>query len=305
MIPLFFETVARTLVTLAQASWRRIPETRLKKFKWVWYYLKWSFLILVAILLMPRRGVLFCALNSWFRPADDILDGEDPNPPTCMSDYIAQNGDLIKLFANGTLRMENVSGIDRLLVVTLRFAECIGMTDERRKYVPIIWKNMVDEYCWRVDRTIPTALELDEFARSQDEAIFRLAALVLGADSRVLDQIGIDRIGVFTRTDWINDLVDDLKIGLVHLPRETCVAVSISHRYITYRNAAYAVTHSLPLRSIVLEEIRRLDVIWEQVRSQKEALRLAFPNKIMSILYTRIMMGEIELNLERIRVRYR
>lgn len=304
MIPMFFETVTRTLVTLAQASWRKTPKMRWKKSKWVWFYLKWSSFLLITMLLMPRRGVLFCALYSWFRPADDILDGEDTNPPMSMSDYINQKNDVIKRFTDGTLRLENVSGIDRLLVVTLCFAKSIGLDKETRQYVPIIWQHMVDEYQWRINEIIPTAIELDKFARSQDEAIFRLAALALGADNKVLNKIGIDCTGVLTRTDWISDIVADLKTGLVHLSCEACCEVGITHRHITKKNASHAMKNSLPLHSIVLEEIKRLDVLWEKVGLQKEALETAFPNKIMSTIYTRIMLNEIELSFKKVKIRY-
>ncbi|MFA5826993.1 MAG: hypothetical protein WC839_00655 [Candidatus Paceibacterota bacterium] len=255
------------------------------------------------MLLIPRRGVIFCALYSWFRPVDDIIDGEDPNPPTCMSDYITQKDDMIKLFVDGTLRLENVSGIDRLLVVIQHFARSIGIAEEIRKYVSIVWKHMVDEYQWRVNKKIPTSLELNEFACSQDEAIFRSAALVLGVDGRMLNQIGIDRLGVFTKTDWISDLVADLKIGLVHLPREVCVAASITYPNITFRNATYAGKHS-QIRVIIVEEIQRLDVLWQKVYSKKEALYLAFTNKISRIIYVKIM-NDFELSFRKIQTKYR
>lgn len=304
MILMFLETVARTLVTLAQASWRRTPERKWKRLRWAWFYLKWLCIMLMTMLLMPRRGVVFSALYSWFRPVDDILDGEDKNQPISMSDYIDQKGGLIEHFANNSLRFKHVSGRDRLLVIILHFAESVDMKEEAQKYVPVIWEHMVTEYRWRVRKIIPTANELNEFACKQDEAIFRLAARVLGADRNILDQIDIDRSGAFTRTDWINDLLADLKTGLVHLPSEACARVNMAYDGITHDRASRAVNRSAAFRRVVSEEIHNLEALWQPIQLKREELVSAFPNRLMGTLHARIMMSELDRSWEKIKEMY-
>lgn len=304
MILLFFETIVRTLITLAVASWRRVPRTRWWFFRWTWFYFRWSIFMVLIMTIAPRRGALFGALYSWFRPVDDVLDGEDPNPPANIQEYIEWKGLLIERFVAGTLRLEDVSGIDRMLVVIYRLAKSVGMLDEVLKYIPTIWKHMVDEYAWRTQKIIPTAKELDQFARSQDEAIFRLAALILGADRKVFDSIDLDRLGAFTRTDWVYDLAADLAIGLVHLPTESCREAGLTYDFMTLGNTRRTLRLCQPLRSIVRQEIQAIEVFWQRVYYQQEILCASFPSKALGLLYGRIMLKGINQNLKQIRESY-
>lgn len=171
---LFFETIFRSLVTMAQASWRRTYKMKWRIVKWTWFYVKNSTLLLVIMLIFPRRAVIFWALYAWFRSVDDILDNENPSLQIDIKLFIKNKRELITRFENHSLQLEQVTSVDRLLVIILRFSEELVIKEEIKKYVPMIWKHMLDEYEWRTNKIIPTAFELDEFARSQDQAIFYL-----------------------------------------------------------------------------------------------------------------------------------
>ena len=290
MIYLFFEVIVRTAIALAKATWRRYPNIRCKKVGWVISYLCWLSTLCLFICISPRRGILFSALYGWFRPADDVLDGDDLSPPKDISRYIMEKSLLIQDFKCGRLESSIPRGEDRLLIAIQCFAKSLGMLDEVIRYVPTIWKHMVDDYTWRTSSIIPTSLELDEFARSQDEAIFRLAALVFGADKEMFANISLDCLGAFTRTDWISDLGPDLRSGLVHLPKE----FGFRYEDVTFDNAHNAIMGEL-WQQIGLE-VLATDKLWCQINQERCQLMQAFRFKTLGRLYDLFMISWIEKN---------
>ena len=290
MIKMFFEVIARASTALAKATWFRYPNVKYKKIKWTISYLRWLFVLYFLICISPRRGILFSALYGWFRPADDILDGDDPNPPKDISNYISRKNVLIRFLECDILPASMLKGEDRLLLAILYFAKSLGILDEVMEYVPTIWKHMVDDYTWKTTSVVPSSYKLYWFACSQDEAIFRLAALVFGVDKEAFAKIDILCLGAFTRTDWITDLESDLRSGLVHLSKESILDAGLDYHDITFKNFRVARDKLGPS---IKTEVLATDKLWQQVNQHRGQLVQAFRFKTLGRLYDRFMIGWI------------
>jgi phytoene/squalene synthetase len=244
--------------------------------------------------------MVLCALYSWFRPADDILDGEYSNSPPNLEEYILRKSSLLTQLMEAKSATVNVEGCDRLLVTMLVFAKKIGMIEEIKKYLPIIWKHMVDEYRWRTTKTIPTSKELRAFAQSQDEAIFRLMARIMGADREKFEAMSFDSLGAFTRTDWIQDLPEDLAVGLVHISNEECAESDLSYSALTVKDLKFPAT----LREIVRAEIIKLEPLWKLIRGEKTLIQNLFSNRLMGFIYQRLIFVGFEQSFNKARKQY-
>ncbi|HWC57944.1 MAG TPA: hypothetical protein VG621_03275 [Candidatus Paceibacterota bacterium] len=280
---LFVESLLRSFIALAKATWIRSTPSWQRPFIWMVRYLQFITLLCISIVASPKRAGLMFILYGWFRPIDDILDGNDKRVAENIEWLIKKNNRLMSLLKEDSLTLPMVWGNDRLLIVACKIAQSLGFDRELRLHVRSIWELMITEYRWKTLGIVPTARELDAFAKRQDQAIFFLAAIVLKVDLSFFDAVPINRLGVFTRIDWLYDFAEDYKEGLVHVPSEIWQHIDASNNSNIMKNEK--------VHEAIRGELRAITLLWRDVEPWREKLKRATRIKLAGIFYDRYVVG--------------
>ncbi len=232
---------------------------------------------ILLLILFPQGSLLYASFHAWFQPVDNIMDGEVDISPENLQKYIEETGRTIEMYYQGHFPKQFFKGRNRILLLINSYAEKIGAKEVFQKYIKDIWETMLIEHEWRTKKIVPTEAELMRVSKMEDEAIFSLAAMVMGIPYHVLEQFSFYTKGLFIRGDWLKDTYIDLKSGLVHLSKETCERLQI-----TYSDL---VGNILPetrkkIEEHLATELTTLRGMWEDIEKDIRIFRTYFSSQL-------------------------
>jgi len=154
---------------------------------------------------------------SWLRKVDDIMDAEcDPPLGMTVERYVTAKAHAIQCFQTGCFR--DTMPEDRLLLQLWRDSQeiCIDISAEFAG----IWECMEEDYSRRVNKLVMDEEWLNLQATLYDSLIIGTSIKLLDGDNLTFLEIARQFRGLYTRTDWLHDLPDDLRQGICNIPEE-------------------------------------------------------------------------------------
>src|SRR3989338_4923361 len=163
----------------------------------------------IGRLIQGRGVVLLFLAETWLREIDDRVDAGNHREA-----YAYLNAKLSIIDRSFTQR----DGKDTGLEAILRQAQSIGVTilPELRTILELMRREVV----WRMRGLPISRVDRRHLAASQDAAVLSVCAKVLRGDTQTCQEVISSFGGIMTRTDWLNDLPEDLRHDCFLLPAE-------------------------------------------------------------------------------------
>lgn len=261
MIPIFHIQID----TLLRAIWRRCPKGWLRLPYFISRTLFFLGGICIAYILFCKATYRIMSGYAWFRQVDDIMDGEIALPEFDIEKYISEKEKVISGISNPH------STEDKLL---------LAITD--RTEIQIIWRLMREEYKRRESKTLLSEKELHAFAYEQDKAILGFIVKALHGDyDKFL--VFINRLnGAMTRTDWLEDMRQDMDKGLINIPSEFFG----TPRFEQWRN----------------DEIQTLQKVWRDPKLQLD-MKSIFSSKFTAYFFQYMCLHGFSKSIDNIAVK--
>jgi len=174
------------------------------------------FLLLIQILFLRRGRMLFC-LYAWLRKTDDVMDGDDKPPGRkSLEIYLDEKDRVIANFSDGEFKVYDIE--DYMLLQFQRDMQRVGVnvTEDLRK----IWYYLRCDFFRRENNTLAQRDWLNRQAIAFDGLIVGGCISLIGGDPTNFRKIVTEYDGLFTRTDWLHDLPEDLRKGICNIPKE-------------------------------------------------------------------------------------
>ena len=298
MKALFFEMIFRSLIMLAKALWRRMPHTPYGIFLYSYYYVVYTLIIFISLLTSPQKVGITMVLWTWFREIDDILDGDDYQTPATVEKLLFRKKIVVQNLSKEII-LKELHGNDRLLFLGVHLSKKLKIENDFTFYFQKVWELMLAEYDWRMEKRIPSKVEIKTFARLQDEAILFFGKMFLWVDINTFKLLEIAQDGLFTRIDWIEDLKRDLKAGIVHLPMEKCLQNNLSYEELVSIRTKDVFNHP-SLQKMVKEELTLLVLLWQQFSGKRQDLLNATRSKVFAFIYNKFVINRFENELKKL-----
>lgn len=294
--------ILRSLVMLAKALWRRIPNTIYKPILWLYYYIIYATVTIISLVVFPKKVGLAISLWTWFREIDDILDGDDYRSPDTVKMIVSRKKVLVTNLSRD-ISLKSLHGTDRLLFLSMHLSKKNGIQDDFIIYFKKIWDIMLTEYEWRVQKRIPSESEIKNFANLQDEAILFFSKMFLWVEIEQFKLLEIAQDGLFTRIDWITDLEKDLKAGIVHFSFEDCMKNHLTYEMLVETQSDILMNENLKV--LIKKELELLVSLWGRFTTQRQNLLSATRNKFFSFVYNKFAISRFEKDLKKLCKAYR
>lgn len=310
---MYVHIIVTTYITLARQFWWHRRKQKLNILLWILGIIEYLLAILGSLIFMliyPRRSIVIFGIFNWMRSVDDIIDGDDPKSANIELDqYIANKHEVI----NSIVGTDN-NDIDDLAISIDRFdrdlsfaclkADRFDQDQIVRKNISTIFDLMVEEKTLCI-RPISSDV-LKKFATDQDTAIAKLACFLMGGNLEKLS--GLWKNGIFTRIDWLYDIRDDLKRGLIHISGEILLKnnCDINTASIEIKKSKKN-NNQIPqcLFACLSEEIKIIRTEWDLILQNRQKYKAGFKNIFMRLIFDHLAIGSFDRKLKRLENLYR
>lgn len=251
--------------TLLRDNWHRRTRSFLGILRSIGCAVGYTLLAVCALLAGWRFRTLFAAY-AWFRRIDEVIDGESP-PPHGMTNetYLKHKEALIAAVRNGNFTSQQLLlPEDILFLAASRALTCHGI--DANYEITTIWRAITFDYERRKRKTLICEWNLIDHATHQDAAILSFVAKVLDASLVRLQSSASLFQGVFTRTDWLYDMLYDLKSGLVNISKEAAQHFKIDVDAFSRCSSWEDVFVTEGFKPWYSQEVERLSARWGRVR---------------------------------------
>lgn len=160
--------------------------------------------------------MLFC-LYAWLRKTDDVMDGDDKPPGRkSLATYLDEKDRVIANFSDGEFKVYDIE--DYMLLQFQRDMQRVGVnfTEDLKE----MWYCVRCDYFRQENSILAQQDWLNRQAIAFDSFILGGPIKLIGGDSASFRKIVTEYNGLFTRTDWLHDLPEDLQNGICNIPRE-------------------------------------------------------------------------------------
>ena len=261
-----------------------------------------TFMILLLVCLDRRLLMLFCLLGS-LRIIDDVVDGEiKPKGGVCAKTYLHKKEGLVRsAYAKGGFPCSASSSPEDIMLIYAIKSSMSAKIDIRSYLQSQFCLFRFDLERRKAKRILQTATLLQQASR-QDTYIFTLVAQVLGGNAKTAGAVSLRGKGLFTRIDWLRDLLSDMQRGIMNIPQESVekyqLDLSYLARCITLKEACELAPGFLNWYQ------QEFNILWETWQSTKFELivhlRELFPQWLFQKIFLRALerIEEEILNLQ-------
>ncbi|MFA5925795.1 MAG: hypothetical protein WC831_02580 [Parcubacteria group bacterium] len=201
---------------------KEIRRRALEGEEWLELYariLRYFFLVILA--LISRKFSLISSVYTWFRQSDNILDGDVRlRLGDDLESYMARKNRVMKDLFNLNFAKAQTEREDILIAYFVREARRLPVFSELCRQARILWLLMQSDALRRKIRPIVPRSEFNEFTFDQDVCILSFCVLALDGNKERLQSIAKVLCGLFSRTDCLLDCFDDIRRGIIQIPRE-------------------------------------------------------------------------------------
>ena len=242
--------------TLYRAMWRRrLPGLR-GAILLTYRSVTLSLLFIVIPLIADRRASIMLSAYGWFRRIDDVVDGEGslPKGQTILS-YCQQKKGIFTAVAFSS-KYEGACAVEDLLLVHVLRASVCWNIDLRDEFATLLELIQFDAKRRTQARATP-ATELRRYAIRQDVCFLSAFAKIFGRKQQLEQPVStIESLqGLFTRSDWLDDLPNDMHNGMINIPAEV----------VQQGGGLEELQNSTSFRKWHAKEIKELRRYWENV----------------------------------------
>lgn len=267
--------------TLYRALWRRKLHGLKGAMLFAWMSVTLPLFFIVLPLIADRRALIMLSAYGWFRRIDDVVDGEG-NPPkghTILS-YFQRKRDLFTAVAFSS-RYRSECAVEDLLLVHVLRASARWDIDLRDEFATL-FELMQFDAKRRTQGCATPAIELRQYAIQQDICILSALAKIFGRKQRLEQPVSaIESLqGLFTRSDWLDDLPDDMRNGMINIPTEV----------VQQSGGLDGLQNSPSFRKWHTEEIKELGERWENAGQE---FVISYLNTFSSRLAARSMKKRV------------
>ncbi|MFH1412697.1 MAG: squalene/phytoene synthase family protein [bacterium] len=280
--------------TFARSAWRRKDKGLRGLVCYPWFLFQYFIQMLIGFFLLTWRVTIILSFYAWFRRIDDVMD-EDADPPRgyTRKSYLAQKQKVIASLPNLDNCSSSLLTEDLLLVFLLRESDYYKINIV--KEITDLWTVM----CWDNERqknvTIATREEMFYYARSQDNLILGICVKVFGGDAQRFHELSSFSTGIFTRIDWLSDLDNDLRKGIVNIPLEVFEEHSLKLSQLLACKSWEELWIVPGFSSWYTEEIGMLGKLWVNMRTELgQNFGGIFSSRFLTFVFQKLVVKEFE-----------
>jgi len=213
-----------------------------------------------------RGAFVVLMLFTWFRRVDDVIDGDEPLPEGWSEKrYREQKDKLFSSLERGGIGRELLNE-DCLLVDAIALTSSLHTSVSEE--VTDIWKVIQWECARRELRRLASRSELVRETARLDRAILRVCVKMLRGDVDKFDGIARAFTGVFTRADWLDDILMDLHEQIVNIPAEAISVYGIDMERVLACKSWEDLAQYPPFIAWYRAEVQQSTREWQDVRAR-------------------------------------
>ncbi len=264
--------------------------------------IKYFGLLALIFCVFRQKALMASLLIAWFHRVDDVVDGDSPLPQVWTARmYRDQKRSLLAVAARGD-DAQDLLFEDLMLLGSFEVGRILSMSvaDEAIS----VWEVM-EWGCERQEnKTLVSRDELLRQTAKQDRAVLRIAAKMFGGDIARYDVIAEGFTGVLTRTDWLDDIPEDLPRGVVNIPAEAFSQYGVELDAIASCNNWTELMRNTSFARWYHDEVLRSQSEWQQFRDLLgDNFGNVFTSRLKSRIFSWMTVRLLERQFRRIAVR--
>lgn len=210
---------------MVQRSWQQ-SSAPFRWFRFCMNFMRYTTMSMFGLIFLSRRMRIIASAHCWFRIVDDILDGDQEPPPGFTTDSYRKRVDVLMGFLDDIGRCPIAPRREDLLLVDA-LASCQKFGVDITAEMQNLWSVMA----WDYDRgklgAVQSRWVLQYYAALQDRTIISVCVKMLGGTGESAQQLEELAFGTFTRVDWVADVANDLRLGIINIPQDVILRHNI------------------------------------------------------------------------------